>query len=490
MKTTKKLALASAIATLTTSASTVAFGAVGLEEIVVTARKREESIQSVPVAVTAVTGETFERSLILNLEEATALTPGFAMSPATVSVLAPTLAIRGSQQNAVIITNDPSVGIYVDGVYIARPYGVGMDLLDVRDIQVLKGPQGTLFGRNSTAGALLLRSADPILGEFSGSASITAGDILTASEVVLNVPLGDMFAFRLAHRQNEQDDYIKNEANDPNNPVYLALQTPALPYTPSKTYDSNIGGFDNDTTRAKLLFAPSDNLEMVLSYEEFETDHAGPARDQTWISGITIDQDEGDDTVSLSFDPRSWAQTETTIFNATYDGDFGELKLIYSYREFETFNEADYDGGDWAAAPAFGVSLRQHGSWGRIWGEQDSLELQWVTSFFDDKLDVTVGGTWFQEDAQYYDYSSGFDIYANGPGRSNGGPVQEVDALGLYTQATYHIDDISNLTVGLRRSEEDKDYEIYSTGPVMYPSWDFDAMRNALESLGHKAVYL
>src|SRR5690606_1751962 len=414
MKKFIKLTLASAVASVTLAHTGIAFGAIGLEEIVVTARKREESIQDVPVAVTAVTGETFERSLVTNFQEATALTPGFSVMPSSTSPHAPSLSMRGSVQNATIVTADPSVGVYVDGVYIARAYGVGVDFLDLRDLQVLKGPQGTLFGRNSTAGALLLNTNNPELGEFTGSASLTGGNHQTGGQVILNVPLGEMFAFRVAHQQNEFDDYITNAANDPNDPIYNALEPgPASGnYSPAKTFDSDIGGYDNETTRAKLLFAPTDALEMVLSWEQYESDLAGPARDQVWISGITIDRDKGDDRVSLSFDPRAYAETETTTFVTTHSSDLGELKFIASTREYRSLNEADYDGGDWAAKPAdvnafvpsvppgMVFSQRRHGSWGRTAGDQDSLELQFVTSLLDDRLDLTTGVTYFEEEAQ------------------------------------------------------------------------------------------
>src|SRR5690606_29077184 len=152
MKKVQKLALASAIAAaLPVGYAPAAFGAVGIEEVVVTARKRDEVIQDVPVAITAVTSETLERGVVTNFEEATKLTPGFSAPPASSSSTALALSMRGSVQNDVIITTDPSVGMYLDGIYIARSYGIGLDLLDLQDVQVLKGPQGTLFGRNTTA---------------------------------------------------------------------------------------------------------------------------------------------------------------------------------------------------------------------------------------------------------------------------------------------------------------------------------------------------
>lgn len=462
MKDVKKLALACAVATSAVGGVSSAYGAIGLEEIVVTARKREESIQDVPVAVTAVTAETFARSAIVNFEEATALTPGFTTAPSSSSPTAPALSLRGSVQTDQLITVDPSVGVYLDGVYIARTYGIGVDLLDLRDVQVLKGPQGTLFGRNSTAGAMLLRTNDPELEEFTGSVSFTAGQDVTRYTGILNVPMGEKFAARFALQQSERDDYITNQAN---------AVKPGV---------SEIGGSEKDSARVKLRFAPTDALDMVLSYEEFEADIKGPVRDQVWLSKGPVAYDEGDDTVSLSFDPYVFSDTETTTFVATYGADFGELKFTASTREWRNLREADYDGADLAVDPAIRPG-RRHGAWGRSAGDQDNFELQLTTALFDDKLDLVTGINYFEESAELYDYSFGLDPRTQGFFYGGGSYVsQDTESLGAYAQGTYHINDVSNLTVGLRRTEDDKEAYIQGTPSsgvfTVLPSWDFDYM--------------
>src|SRR5690606_17180799 len=281
MKNVGKLSLISAISM---SIATPAVMAAALEEIIVTARKREEAIQDIPVAVTAVTGEMLERSALINFEEASAVTPGFQVRASGNSPQAPYFSIRGSVQNEVIVTSDPSVGIYVDDVYIARPWGVSTDLLDLQSVQVLKGPQGTLFGRNSTAGAVLLQTNDPILEEFSGTVSLTEGTDDSRQKVILNVPLGDKFAFRVAHQNNERDDYVDNLAQNPNNPLYTQYND-TIAYAPTKTTNTKIGGYENTMTRAKILFAPIDGLEMVISYEDYEANFRGSLNDTTWLAG-------------------------------------------------------------------------------------------------------------------------------------------------------------------------------------------------------------
>jgi len=476
------------------SIATPAVMAAALEEIIVTARKREEAIQDIPVAVTAVTGEMLERSALINFEEASAVTPGFQVRASGNSPQAPYFSIRGSVQNEVIVTSDPSVGIYVDDVYIARPWGVSTDLLDLQSVQVLKGPQGTLFGRNSTAGAVLLQTNDPILEEFSGTVSLTEGTDDSRQKVILNVPLGDKFAFRVAHQNNERDDYVDNLAQNPNNPLYTQYND-TIAYAPTKTTNTKIGGYENTMTRAKILFAPIDGLEMVISYEDYEANFRGSLNDTTWLAGQSVPHDPGDDTRSLNFDPHSYADTETYIFTLDYSSDIGEIKFVASRRDFSNYNEVDYDGGDYAAPPwdlsaLYGypagsiVSVRRHGSWGRMGGEQDLAEIQFTTALFDDNLDLTTGVNYFNESAVYYDYSQGNSPYEYGVSAGGNWVRSEIDGLGFYAQGSYHIDNLSNLTVGVRRSDEEKSALIWGsaarTGITQLPSWDFDAYRNSL----------
>src|SRR5690606_17275700 len=361
---------------------------------------------------------------------------------------------------------DPSVGVYMDGVYIARTYGIGVDLLDIQDVQVLKGPQGTLFGRNSTAGAMLLRSNDPELEVFTGSLGLTGGQDVTRYTGILNVPMGETLALRVALQQAERDDYITNRANA------------------VKPSQSDIGGNETESARIKLRFAPTDALDMVLSHETFEAEINGPAREQVWLSKGPVPYSKSDDSVSLTFDPLSWTDTETTTFTATYGADFGDIKFIASTREWRDLREADYDGADIAVDPAINAN-RRHGAWGRQQGDQDSFELQLNTSFLDDSIELVTGITYFEEYVELYDYSYGFNPFERWPSPAvfGGGSLvqQDTESLGAYGQATWHIDDVSNLTVGLRRTEDEKSALIHGTPstalfPVL-PSWDFEYMK-------------
>lgn len=149
---------------------------VELEEIIVTARKREESIQQTPISITALTAADMEARSLTDLSEIDAFAPNVDISAGPVSggSFNSQITIRGIGQIDFLITTDPGVGTYVDGVYFARSMGGIMDLLDLERVEILRGPQGTLFGKNTIGGAVSLVSAKPT-GDVGGRAEVTFG---------------------------------------------------------------------------------------------------------------------------------------------------------------------------------------------------------------------------------------------------------------------------------------------------------------------------
>src|SRR3989338_7529175 len=148
-----------------------------LEEIVVTAQKREQNVQDVPIAITAVTGESMEVKALTQVSEVAAYAPNVYMDPTTPfgasnNILA--AYIRGIGQSDFAFNLEPGVGVYVDGVYMARTIGANVDLLDVDRLEVLKGPQGTLFGRNTIGGAINVITPRPG-NEFQWRGEVTTG---------------------------------------------------------------------------------------------------------------------------------------------------------------------------------------------------------------------------------------------------------------------------------------------------------------------------
>ena len=194
------------------AAKTAAAAAGGLEEIVVTARKTEETLQTTPVAVTALSEAALELHQVVQISSLQSSVPdltigGAGTGPSTIVYM----AIRGEGQNSPNSASDAAVGIYLDGVYFARPLIGNLGLLDVSRAEVLRGPQGTLFGRNTTGGAVSITSNQPT-GKFEGSAEVGYGNFndLTG-QVVLNAPImGDELAARVAFRDHSHDAYYRN----------------------------------------------------------------------------------------------------------------------------------------------------------------------------------------------------------------------------------------------------------------------------------------
>ena len=167
--------------------------AVQLDRVVVTARRRDELQQDVPQAITVVSGEELESRGADNLSALGAVTPNLTVYPARAFNGSLTAYIRGIGQFDPVWGVEPGVGIYIDDVHLARPQGALLDILDVQRVEVLRGPQGTLYGRNTMGGAIKYVSRDPA-AEFEGRLSLTVGNYGRRDEkAIVNVPLGEHF---------------------------------------------------------------------------------------------------------------------------------------------------------------------------------------------------------------------------------------------------------------------------------------------------------
>ena len=131
------------------------------DEVVVTARKREETAQAVPIPISALGGDQLESRNITEIADVTKLTPNLNFSAQGINSTVTNVFLRGIGQSNWSETQDPKIGIYIDGVYLSRPQGGMVDLIDVDRVEVLRGPQGTLFGRNTTAGLIHIITKDP-----------------------------------------------------------------------------------------------------------------------------------------------------------------------------------------------------------------------------------------------------------------------------------------------------------------------------------------
>lgn len=218
--------------------------------IVVTARKIEENIQTVPVAVTAFSGASLAQHSIRSLDDIAQQAPNLYIQRVGIEPQALVIAIRGQYQNDIPLTADPSVGIYIDGLYHPRTLGLAGALVDIQRVEILRGPQGTLFGRNTTGGAFNVLTADPTQ-KLEGSISATVGNYDLREIVgVLNIPINDALAARFVAQRGKRDGYAHDAAG------------------------RDLNKDDSTYMRGKILFTPTDSLEVKL-FGSYSVNHAG-----------------------------------------------------------------------------------------------------------------------------------------------------------------------------------------------------------------------
>ncbi len=402
-----------------------------LTTVTVTARKVEENLQEVPVAVTAFTGELLQESGVVDFGDIAAYTPSLTTVDSSSNAAALALSLRGQVQNDVASNLEPSVGTYVDGVYWARAVGLNADLLDVASVQVLKGPQGTLFGRNTTGGALVIETANPNFDGASGSIEGTVGSYnARGAKAIVNVPLiEDVLAVRGALSIDKRDGYVTD------------------PFTGRKWNDK-----DNMTGRVKALFAPTENIEFTLSGEWFEFQTDGRVRGTVYVdrtagtggsraAGIPqsyVDLvNTGNLDIATNVDQFVDVTTETFTANFKWDVGPGELKLTAGNRTTDSKNLLDLDGSA-EAIHATSQSAKL---------EQNTLDVQWTASAIDDRLNYVVGAGWMED--------KGFDRSTTNSVVGFRGDLDNI-SWGVYTQGTFDVTDRLGITAGVRYSEDEK----------------------------------
>lgn len=180
--------------------------------IVVTARRRDETLQETPVAVTLFSGQALEDRQITQTQDLERFTPSLQFKPAgqlSGNSAAAVVFIRGIGQLDPTAAVDPGVGVYIDDVYVGRSVGGTIELGDIDSVQVLRGPQGTLFGRNTIGGAILVKTREPKIGEFSGRGRLRIGeDDLVEGSAALNLPIGETAAARVSGGFRKRDGYV------------------------------------------------------------------------------------------------------------------------------------------------------------------------------------------------------------------------------------------------------------------------------------------
>jgi len=430
--------------------------------VVIGVTKQDANIQDTPIAITAFSGETLNEQGISKVEDIASFTPGFNIRGAGNNPTAFSLAMRGQVQNDNIATLEPSVGTYLDEIYVARAYGLNVELVDVENVQVLKGPQGTLFGRNTSAGAVLIQTANPRYDEISGKLSATYGRFdERTGQAVLNLGLSDSLAIRGALYYQKRDGY-KTDVNT----------------------GAKYEGRETINGRVKLGWKPTDTLEVLLSGEWYDTYIDGPVRQNLFfnapaafgpakpiVDGIAAAEraDFGGNpnlaaytppSAVVGADPRGpFNKTQTQTYSAKFilDTNFGQIRWINGYRGVQSENLIDLDGS----------SVVGHFTEGTQDLKQYSSELQLTGTALDDRLNFATGITYFRETGFDQSRSNLFNgKFTAGPtvppqfvGRTNWSNFSgqlDNDSYGMYGQLNYKLTDALRVTGGLRYSIDDK----------------------------------
>ncbi len=430
----------------------------GLEEVTVTAQRREEAEQSVPLAITALSADMLERQQIRNIAQLDQVVPNIVMNQNTGTSSASKIFLRGVGEDESFFTADTPVGIYVDDVYIARQTGAMFDLFDIERLEVLRGPQGTLYGRNTSAGAVKLVSKKPTLGEYLGQAELTVGsyDRLDV-RATGNMPIGDKVALQGAVLMRTRDGYTRN------------------------AFD---GKFVNDQdvkgARVSLLAEPTDSFRALLSADYIrERSTPGyavpltlnaqrdPLHDPVPRTGSFFTTNS--DIVDPKNDLDQWGASATLEFDATDDL---TIKSITAYRTLENLFYIDADGDVYRPAPS--ITGMFH-----LFQDQEqyqvSQELQALGNIMDGRLKYVAGLYYFRENNQQDTKSviglpALFGLPSAAAGRIDLTNIAReemtTDAYAAFVSGTYDITDRLSLTAGLRYTRESKDF----TNHVILPN--------------------
>jgi len=497
---------------LAAAPSTGLFAAEGrskaLEEVVVTATRREESQQDVPIPMTAVSGEALERAFAQDLRDLTQASPNVALEPVGIFQNAAAFVIRGQGTADIESASDSKVAILVDGVVQGRVSTALSDLVDVRSVEILRGPQGTLFGRNTIAGAVQIHHNAPEHNEMIYGGSAQIGDFGRRDlKGVLNLPiLEDRLTARIAAKSTEHDGYWENEwlgGRDRGATDRLTV-LPSLRFTPNERLDMVFRGEWSKTRDDTYLTsshhycrddpatlftgggsgpggAPDNDLVIttqtlynlvVLGQDPFTA--AGNAAS---LCGVPIEDQNSDDEYSVVNTEDRGQGAEVDVWGITaefnYDlKDLGTLTYIGNYREVDediifTIDVAPHD-------LFAGRRVQEH--------DQFSHELRFASNF-SDRYDFVVGGYYFEQEYTMLQESFGILFAPNillttpDPGGAPtlsftdpttqgqaGWSNQVNDAWAVFGQGNWHLTPKLTLTAGGRYTVESKDFSHCGVG--------------------------
>ncbi len=476
----RKIAAALAIAGVAVPSVSVAQeeGQSLLEEIVVTATKRAQTLQDIPIAVSVTSADTIEKAQIQDISDLQSVVPTLRVSQLQSSTNT-NFSIRGFGNGANNAGIEPSVGVFIDGVYRSRSAGAISDLPNLERIEVLSGPQSTLFGKNASAGVISIVTKKPS-GDSFGRISGSLGNFgALVFKGYYEGAISDTAAFSIAAGHNERDGYATNQVTG-----------------------QDVNNRDRQSVRGQLLLNPSDTTEIrfIADYDTLDERCcfagniiSGPTALAIRAAGGSLVENDPE---ALDFfaNVDSTNEQDSAGLSMHIDKEFDDFQLtsITSYRDLDTFFIIDTDFTS--------AALASNSTDTQI--ETLTQEIR-LTSTGGESIDWMVGGYYFDEEVNSednLDWGTGFRTYADVLSAAAGAPnalagiegalglpfgsfyrpgdgtteVSSLDnqAISLFGQLDFHISDSLTATVGLNYTKDEKDVAINQTRSDLFGSID------------------
>lgn len=478
-----------------TSKPADARAATELGNITVTAQNRTQEMQSVPIPLQIVTAKQIDTLAATDLSKMSLFVPGLVVGGDQPTQ--PRYQLRGVSTADFGIGTEPAVGVYVDGVYAARSGGALLAFNDVKRIEVLKGPQGTLFGRNAAGGAISIITNEPS-DQFEGRARVRFGDYgRRYADALLNIPVGKDMAFRLSVLDNQSDGWVKDAATG-----------------------RHYGRDDDWGTRAAWRWNVTGNTRVLLTW-----DHEELKQPPSPAFGIAPLPTTPDGRPPYPPDPATYRNPlHVPLLNDAVDAsegrrfdgatlvidhsmDWGSVTSTTAWRNFDTHNRGDYDGTNDILTYLDTDNIEHNNSWYQEFkfaGNNDVAD--WVagvsyyqeqarqtsqTNVFTDSIDtlaLNLGVPTGTPDGTIYHFFNSL-LQANGlpfnllgdPWREQISNVGRFKAYAAYGDVIWHLNDRMNLTTGVRYTRDTKDFSWYNA-PRQADALD-DTI-NTLDALG------
>ena len=416
---------------------------VAIEEIVVTARKRSESIQDVPVSVTAIDKELKEAN-VRRIDDVQNFAPNIYIRRTPGIASGAAISIRGVSSSESDKSFDPAIGVMMDGVFLGTSSGVLLQNFDIKRIEVLRGPQGTLFGKNTTGGLINVIRGDVTM-EWGADFNVTFGeDGREDVKAVVNVPLiEDTLGVKFFGASIQSDGFTRNT-----------------------TLRDDVGGDDIQNFGFTTLWTPTENFDLKIHYEKFldESDQgaysnvnqAGELACAVW-GGCESTSNDGPNRNSAN--GRNDSDNEYDTIIATANLDLGSVLLTYigSNRKMDEENNQHFDG-----APVDLLSMNFFNDW-----EQQSHELR-LTSQFSDVVEFVAGVYYWDVDyEQRWDVAhlhhtlsviGVIPVPLSPTTLSSNGQSQSTESKAVFFSGDWHLNDQWTVTAGARWTEEEKDF--------------------------------